>query len=87
MIETTAVEATNGMYLLVELHEDTQTVRFTTEGGSMVAEYPFATFAGIRGALALNLGDVLTLDAETVAGLQQWADLDAFGLRRRERSA
>lgn len=79
----TVAEATDGTCFFVEFDEDTSTVRFTTEQGAPAATYAYATFAEITAALALDVGRDVILDDETVAALQQFGDLDAFGLNHR----
>lgn len=85
-IETTAVETTTDECLLVQVDETNRTVRFLDDDDQQVAVYTFATFAEITDALALDAGRGVIITAETVAGVQQFADLDAFGLRARARA-
>ncbi|MEU7905283.1 hypothetical protein [Actinoplanes sp. NPDC049118] len=83
--DQTACQDTLGNIYLVELHERAAEVVFATAGGQRVRSYSFGTFAGVNDALALDLGRGLVIDATTVAALQQWANLDEFGLRERLR--
>lgn len=69
--------------LLVEADETARIIRFLDDDEREVASYTFETFAAVTSALALDAGRNLVISADAVAALQQWADLDAFGLRRR----
>jgi len=83
--DKTGCEDTDGNVYLVDLHEHAAVIVFRAEDGQRVASYSFGTFAGVENALALDLGRGIVLDAVTVAEVQQWATLDAFGLRERLR--
>ncbi|MET0496396.1 MAG: hypothetical protein ABW000_24985 [Actinoplanes sp.] len=83
--DQTACQDTLGNIYLVELHERAAEVVFATDSGRRVRSYSFGTFAGVNDALALDLGRGLVIDVTTVAELQQWANLDEFGLRQRLR--
>lgn len=79
MIQTTTAEATNGHALLVESDEDNRLIRFRDEDGETVRGYSYESFATVTSALAIDLGRGLAIGAETVAGIQQWADIDRLG--------
>ncbi|MEU4220366.1 hypothetical protein [Actinoplanes sp. NPDC026623] len=83
--DRTGCNDANGTTYLVELHEHAREIVFRDDDGRRVCSYSFATFAGVANALALDFGRGLLIDAATVADLQQWANLDAFGLRHRTR--
>lgn len=71
MIDTTACETITGQALLVKISD--QTISFENEAGDRIRTYALAEFATVRGALALMVGQPITLHAETVAALQQYA--------------
>lgn len=79
----TVAEATDGTCFFAEFDEAARTVSFTSESGRGVAAYDYDTFAGITAGLTLDIGQSITLDEQAVAELQQFGNLDAFGLRRR----
>lgn len=83
MNDTTAAETTTGECVFVELDETANTIIFRDEDDATIAAYGFSAFASVTDALALNVGDGIVLDAATVAGIQQWANLDAHGLTMR----
>jgi hypothetical protein len=80
---TTAVATTTDECLLVECDETARTIRFLDDDDREVAAYAFDTFASVTNGLAIDAGRGVAISDEAVAALQQWADLDAFGLRRR----
>jgi hypothetical protein len=85
MNDMTAAETTTGLLVLVELDEAARMVVFRDdETEAAIAGYAFETFAEVTGALALNVGENIILSAGTIADVQQWANLDAHGLRIRE---
>lgn len=83
--DRTGCDDTNGNAYLVELYERTREIVFQNDDGKRVCSYSFGAFASVDGALALDAGRGIVIDATTVAALQQWANLDAFGLRERIR--
>ena len=84
MNDMTVTETATGAFLLVELDEDTRQIVFRDgDTREAIAAYTFADFADVTDALALNLGTDTVLDAVAVAELQQWANLDAHGLKLR----
>lgn len=85
MNDKTAAETTDGTLVLVELDEAVHTIVFTDDDGTAIVRYDFDAFAGVSAALALDLGNGIVIDADTVAQIQQWANLDAHGLLMRGR--
>jgi hypothetical protein len=73
MNDITAVETTTGECLFVELDETAKTIIFRDEDDATVAAYGFSAFASLTDALALNIGAGIVIDADVVAGVQQWA--------------
>jgi hypothetical protein len=85
MNDMTAAETTTGALVLVELDEDARMIIFRDdETNATIAGYDYDTFATVTDALALSIGAAIILDADTIAALQQWANLDAHGLAHRD---
>jgi dihydropteroate synthase len=77
MNDTTGIETTGGDVLLVEIDQRAQVIRFLDDNDQPIRVYRLDTFASVTTGLVLDEGASIVIDADTVAALKIWADIDA----------